>query len=54
MLRLALTFLVVAIVAALLGLGCVDPRAGTVAKFLFPVFLVLFVLSLLRATLRHS
>jgi uncharacterized membrane protein YtjA (UPF0391 family) len=52
MLRLALTFLVIALLAALLGLGP-PGETGALARLLFPVFLVLFLLSLLRATFRH-
>jgi uncharacterized membrane protein YtjA (UPF0391 family) len=48
MLRWTLTFLVIAIFAAILGFGDVAAGAAGVAKVLFFVFLVLFVLSLVR------
>ncbi|MEI7460716.1 MAG: DUF1328 domain-containing protein [Pirellula sp.] len=46
MLTWALTFLVVAIIAAVLGFGVVAGTAASIAKILFFVFLVLFVISL--------
>ena len=46
MLRWALIFLVVAIVAALLGFTGIYVAAAGIAKILFYVFLVLFVISL--------
>ena len=46
MLGWALTFLVVALVAAVLGFTSVAGAAMGVAKILFFVFLVLFVVSL--------
>jgi len=53
MLRLALTFLVVALVAALFGFGQIQTPASSIARLAFPIFLALFLLSLIRATLRH-
>ncbi|HML23117.1 MAG TPA: DUF1328 domain-containing protein [Aggregatilinea sp.] len=47
MLNLALLFLVVAIIAAILGFGVIAGAAATLAKIAFFVFLVLFVVSLL-------
>lgn len=47
MLGWALTFLVIALVAALFGFGVIASGAATIAKILFFVFLVLFVVSLL-------
>jgi uncharacterized membrane protein YtjA (UPF0391 family) len=46
MLRFALLFLVIALVAALLGFGGVASDAAWIAKVLFFIFLVLFVISL--------
>ena len=43
----ALTFLVVALIAAVLGFGGIAGTAASIAKLLFFVFLVLFVASLL-------
>jgi uncharacterized membrane protein YtjA (UPF0391 family) len=47
MLRWSLIFLVVAIVAALLGFGGIAGSAMDIARILFFVFLVLFLISLL-------
>lgn len=46
MLRWALLFLVVAIVAAVFGFGGLASDAAWIAKILFFVFLVLFIVSL--------
>ena len=48
MLRYALIFLVVAIIASVLGFGRLSGTAAWIAKVLVVVFLVLFVVSLLR------
>jgi uncharacterized membrane protein YtjA (UPF0391 family) len=40
-------FLVIALIAAILGFGVVAGVAATIAKFCFVVFLVIFVVSLL-------
>lgn len=47
MLNWALTFLVVALIAAVLGFGGVAGTAAWIAQTLFVVFLVLFLVSLL-------
>jgi uncharacterized membrane protein YtjA (UPF0391 family) len=47
MLRLALTFLVLALIAGLFGFGLVASLSYDIAKILFFVFLVLFVLALI-------
>ena len=47
MLNWALTFLVVAIIAAVLGFGGIAGTATWIAQTLFVVFLVLFLVSLL-------
>lgn len=47
MLNLAITFLVIALIAAILGFGGIAGTAVGIAKILFFVFLVLFVVSLL-------
>ena len=52
MLRLAVLFLVVAIISAMFGFGLVTSVAYDAAKILFFVFLVLFVISLLGGSLR--
>lgn len=47
MLSWSLTFLVLALIAALLGFGALAGTAMWVAQILFVVFLVLFVVSLI-------
>ncbi len=47
MLGWAITFLVIALIAGVLGFGVVAGTAASVAKILFVVFLVLFVIGLL-------
>ena len=47
MLSWALTFLVIAIVAALFGFGVIASAAAGIAKILFFVFLVLFIVMLI-------
>lgn len=47
MLNWALTFFIVALIAAALGFGGIAGEAAWVAKVLFVVFLVLFLFSLL-------
>lgn len=48
MLNYALSFLLIAIVAGILGFGVVAGTAATIAKVLFVIFLVLFIASLFR------
>jgi uncharacterized membrane protein YtjA (UPF0391 family) len=52
MLRWALIFFVVALVAAVLGLSGIAVAAAGMARILFYVFLILFVASLLTHTFR--
>lgn len=47
MLSWALTFLIVAIVAALFGFGGIAAAATDIARVLFFIFIVLFVVSLI-------
>jgi uncharacterized membrane protein YtjA (UPF0391 family) len=47
MLGWALGFLIIALIAALFGFGGIAVAAAGIAKFLFFVFLVLFVASLI-------
>jgi uncharacterized membrane protein YtjA (UPF0391 family) len=47
MLRMALVFLVLALIAGVFGFGLVASLSYDIAKILFFVFLVLFVLALL-------
>jgi len=52
MLRLALVFLVIALIASLFGFGLVVDTSIVIAKVLFFVFLVLAVLSFLGGAFR--
>jgi len=45
MLRWSLIFFVIALVAALLGFGVIASAAASIAKVLFFVFLVLFIIT---------
>jgi uncharacterized membrane protein YtjA (UPF0391 family) len=47
MLRWSLIFLVVALIAAIFGFGGIEANATEIARVLFLIFLVLFVVSLL-------
>lgn len=47
MLGWAITFLIIALIAGVLGFGVVAGTAATIAKILFVVFLVLFVIGLI-------
>jgi uncharacterized membrane protein YtjA (UPF0391 family) len=47
MLSWALTFLIIALIAAVFGFGGVYVAAAGIAKILFFVFIVLFVISLI-------
>jgi uncharacterized membrane protein YtjA (UPF0391 family) len=53
MLRLALAFLVIAFVAALLGFGFVAGMSFEIGKLLFIVFVVLAVLSFLGGVVKR-
>ena len=48
MLYYALVFFIVAIIAGILGFGVIAGTAAWVAKILFFVFLIFFVISLIR------
>ncbi|MBO9546211.1 DUF1328 domain-containing protein [Caulobacter sp.] len=52
MLNWAVTFLVIALIAALLGFTSIAGTAIGIAKILFFVFLILFVVSLVAGGLR--
>jgi len=47
MLSWAITFLVIALIAAVLGFGGIAGTAVGIAKIVFAVFLILFVVSLI-------
>ncbi len=53
MLRLALVFLVIAIIAAIFGFGMVSGLAWEGAKILFFIFIVLAILSFLGGLVRR-
>lgn len=46
MLSWALTFLIIALIAGVLGFGVVAGLAAEIAKILFVLFLILFVVSM--------
>jgi len=54
MLRYALMFFVVALIAALFGFGGIAAGATEIAKILFFVFIVLFVVSLVAGLVRRG
>jgi len=54
MLRWSLAFLIVALIAGLMGFGVVANESYVIAKILFFVFLVLFVVSLIVGDRRTS
>jgi uncharacterized membrane protein YtjA (UPF0391 family) len=54
MLNWALTFFVVALIAALLGFTDIASAAAGVAKVLFYIFLVLFLVSLVFGVVRRG
>jgi uncharacterized membrane protein YtjA (UPF0391 family) len=54
MLSSAMLFLIIAIVAAVLGFGVIAGTAATIAKVLFFVFLVLFLISFVHGRTRAA
>lgn len=48
MLSYAIIFLIIALFAGVLGFGVIAGTAATIAKICFVVFLILFLVSLLR------
>jgi len=48
MLGYSITFLLIAVVAAILGFGVIAGTAALIAKICFVVFLILFIASLIR------
>ncbi|MBE2262597.1 MAG: DUF1328 domain-containing protein [Burkholderiaceae bacterium] len=53
MLRWAVIFFVVALIAAVLGFGGIAAGASEIAKILFYVFLVVFLVTLVMGALRR-
>jgi uncharacterized membrane protein YtjA (UPF0391 family) len=54
MLRYALIFFIVALIAALFGFGGIAAGAVAIAKILFFVFLIMFLVTLLMGVMRRS
>jgi uncharacterized membrane protein YtjA (UPF0391 family) len=54
MLGWAVTFFIVAIIAAIFGFGNIAAGATSIAQILFFIFLVLFVLSLIMGIVRRG
>lgn len=54
MLSWALTFFILAIVAAIFGFGGIAAGAQSIAQVLFLLFVVMFVVSLITGQLRRS
>ena len=52
MLSWALTFLVIALIAGALGFGVIAGTAAEIAKILFFLFLILFIVSLIFGRVR--
>ena len=52
MLRWALIFFIVALIAALFGFGGIAATATEIAKILFFIFLILFIISLIFGLMR--
>jgi uncharacterized membrane protein YtjA (UPF0391 family) len=50
MLHYSLIFLIVALLAGVLGFGVIAGTAASIAKVLFVIFLVLFIASMFRRT----
>lgn len=53
MLNWALTFLIIALIAAVFGFGGIAADASWIAQILFVVFLVLFLVSALTGAVRR-
>lgn len=53
MLRYALIFFIVAIIAAVFGFGGISAAATDIARILFFVFIVLFLLSLITGLIKR-
>jgi uncharacterized membrane protein YtjA (UPF0391 family) len=54
MLRWAIAFLIIALIAAVFGFGGIAAAATDVARILFLVFLVLFAISLVFGLMRRN
>ena len=54
MLRFAIIFLLVALVAAILGFGCIAGASTGIAKIIFYLFVVLFLANVIAHLLRRA
>jgi uncharacterized membrane protein YtjA (UPF0391 family) len=54
MLRWALAFFIIALIAAVLGFGGIAVAAAGIAKILFFIFLALFLVALLSGLMRRA
>jgi uncharacterized membrane protein YtjA (UPF0391 family) len=54
MLRWAIAFLIIALIAAVFGFGGVAAAATDIARILFLVFIVLFAISLVFGLMRRN
>ena len=54
MLYYALVFFIIAVIAGLLGFGVIASAAAGIAKILFFVFIILFLVSLLAGGVRRG
>lgn len=54
MLRWAIAFLIIALIAAVFGFGGIAAAATDIARILFLVFLVLFAISLVFGLMRRG
>lgn len=54
MLRWAIGFFIVALIAAVLGFGALAATAAGIAKFIFYIFVILFAVSLLAHLMRGT
>lgn len=52
MFRWVITFLIIALIAALFGFGNIAAGAASIARVLFYIFLVFFVISLVAGAIR--
>jgi uncharacterized membrane protein YtjA (UPF0391 family) len=53
MIRLAIVFFIIAIIAAIFGFGGIAASAVGIAKIFFWIFVVLFIISLIFGTARR-
>jgi uncharacterized membrane protein YtjA (UPF0391 family) len=54
MLGWSITFLIIALIAGVLGFRGLSATAGNIARILFGIFLILFVISLILQATNHA